>query len=200
MAQHREQRPPQDRGRQRLTARDWTDAALAAIGDGGLASVAVEPLAKRLGTTKGSFYWHFPNREALVEAALTRWEEINTEHVIEQVETESDPRRRLRSLFKAVPAAVAGDPVEVTLLASASHPQVAAVLQRVTERRVDFLTQIFTDLGFSPDEAQRRGLLAYTTHLGHIQLIHAVPRMLPATTDDQRLYLNTMLHVLLHQD
>src|SRR5262249_59889731 len=48
--------------RTRLSRQAWVDAALEALGEGGLASVAVVPLAERLGATKGSFYWHFRNR------------------------------------------------------------------------------------------------------------------------------------------
>ncbi|MBP8098362.1 MAG: helix-turn-helix transcriptional regulator, partial [Arenimonas sp.] len=54
----------------RLSAEDWARAALDVIAEQGLAAVAVEPLARRLGVTKGSFYWHFPSREALLVAAL----------------------------------------------------------------------------------------------------------------------------------
>ena len=56
----------------RLSAEDWAQAALDQIAEQGVASVAVEPLARRLGVTKGSFYWHFPSREALLVAALER--------------------------------------------------------------------------------------------------------------------------------
>ena len=52
----------------------WAEAALGAIATGGIKAVAVEPLAARLGVTKGSFYWHFADRRALIDAALERWE------------------------------------------------------------------------------------------------------------------------------
>ena len=58
----------------RLTADDWAQAALDLIAEQGVAAVAVEPLARRLRVTKGSFYWHFPSRDALLQAALERWE------------------------------------------------------------------------------------------------------------------------------
>src|SRR3546814_3926398 len=51
----------------RLSADDWAQAALEQIAEQGVLAVAVEPLARRLGVTKGSFYWHFPSREALLE-------------------------------------------------------------------------------------------------------------------------------------
>ena len=184
MTQKRD-RPPGG-GRRRLTAEDWADEALAAIGEGGLAAVAVEPLAVRLGTTKGSFYWHFDNRDALVEAALRRWEETRTEAVITSLAEEPDPLRRLRGLFARSVGRAVEDRLEVTLLATSGHPQVAAVLRRVAERRIGYLTQIFTELGFPPQEARRRGLLCYTVYLGHAQLNHAIGEALPSGEDLMR--------------
>ncbi|KOG66507.1 TetR family transcriptional regulator [Streptomyces griseoflavus] len=185
--------------RRRLTAQDWAEAALAAIGEGGLAAVAVEPIAARLGTTKGSFYWHFANREALVDAALERWEQSHTEAVITEPAAEPDPERRLRALFAYATAASAEDPLEVTLLATAADPRVAAALRRVTDRRVGHLAELFAALGFPEAEARRRGLLAYTAYLGHTQLSHAVPGSLPEGTDRDG-YLDSVLDTLLRQD
>src|SRR5688500_6338079 len=85
-----------------LSAEDWALAALDVIAEQGLAAVAVEPLARRLGVTKGSFYWHFPSREALLVAALERWERTEQETVFGKMEAVSDPRVRLRELFQLV--------------------------------------------------------------------------------------------------
>lgn len=135
--------------RKRLTADDWADAALAALVERGLAAVAVEPLAAGLGTTKGSFYWHFANRDALVAAALARWEESSTERIIRAMEAvEPDPAARLDALLRGATAAAVDDPREVRLLAASDHPEVAAALARVTERRVGYLAHLFELLGF----------------------------------------------------
>ncbi|MEV0319685.1 TetR/AcrR family transcriptional regulator [Streptomyces sp. NPDC050658] len=190
------QRQKKAAAKPRLSAQDWADAALAAIADGGLAAVAVEPLAVRLGTTKGSFYWHFANRDALIEAALNRWAEIHTEGTIQEVEAEPDPRRRIRLLFAEAIASATSDPLEVALLATASHPQVAEVMRRVTDRRVAYVAELFAALGFPEAEARRRGLLAYTVYLGHAQLGHAVPSALPAG-DEFGAYLDEALDVLM---
>ncbi|MEU5012049.1 TetR/AcrR family transcriptional regulator [Streptomyces sp. NPDC021749] len=193
----RQQRTKESGGvpRQRLTAQDWVDAALAAMGEGGLAAVAVEPLAARLGTTKGSFYWHFANREALIEAALERWEQLGTEAVITEVETEPDPGKRLRRLLLHATNWAAEDPLEVSLLATAAQPRVAAALARVTERRIGYVAALFVELGFAEEEARRRGLLAYTAYLGHTQLAHAVPRSLPDGAARER-YLDGVIDML----
>jgi AcrR family transcriptional regulator len=167
-----------------LSATDWTAAALQALAEGGLAAVAVEPLAVRLGATKGSFYWHFTGRDELIEATLAQWEKRGTEDVIAAADAEADVVTRLRELLRLVLGGVERQPalggVELALQATARHPLVAPVLVRVTQRRLAYLTRLFTELGFAPSEASRRGLLAYTAYLGHAQLMHATPALVPA--------------------
>lgn len=174
------------RNRERLTAENWTAAALAALADGGIAAVAVEPLATSLGATKGSFYWHFSNREALLEAALLEWERIDTEEVIALVESEADVRHRLRMLLAVAlgdDSERSGNRVELALQATAAHPLVAPVLARVTARRLSYLTEQFTALGFDAEQSRQRALLAYTAYLGHAQLAHATPTAAPADNE-----------------
>src|SRR3954471_1179055 len=83
----------------RLGPDDWTRVALAAVADKGVANISVERLARELGATKGSFYWHFKDRPALVGAALDRWEHEYTDRIIERLSDVSDPRERLRRLL-----------------------------------------------------------------------------------------------------
>lgn len=173
--------------RKRLTADDWARAAFEALATGGLPAVAVEPIAAGLGATKGSFYWHFSNRDALLEAALLLWELTETEDVITFVEAEPDMRARLRTLLAVAlgdaETHTRGNRVELALQASAGHPLVAPVLARVTRRRIGYLADMFAALGFAPDEARQRGLLAYTAYLGHAQLAHATPDATPAPAE-----------------
>jgi AcrR family transcriptional regulator len=171
--------PARRRGDTSLTADDWADAALDAIGGGGLAAVAIEPLAQHLGVTKGSFYWHYPNRAALVEAALARWEQVHTEAVIDMIESEPDPRARLVKLLRAVVGVAPTDRVEIALLASADHPAVAAATARVTERRVAYVAELYQALGDHRAVARRRAVIAVATYLGHLQLARAAPSVLP---------------------
>ena len=84
----------------RLSRDDWERAALDAIAEGGISAVAVEPLAAALGVTKGSFYAHFPSRDALIEATLTRWERSHSESLGELDEI-ADPAERLERVMLA---------------------------------------------------------------------------------------------------
>ena len=70
--------------------------------------MAVEPLAKELGTTKGSFYWHFADRNALLEATLGLWEARDTDRVIAAIDESQDVMTRLRNLLGLAFSSVLG--------------------------------------------------------------------------------------------
>lgn len=154
----------------RLSADDWALAALDVIAEQGLAAVAVEPLARRLGVTKGSFYWHFPSREALLAAALERWEKTEQETVFGKMEAVSDPRVRLRELFQLVAHEPTTHIIYSELLKALDHPVVKPVLSRVSLRRMDYLTASFRQAGLPRQEAQNRARLAYAAYVGFLQL------------------------------
>jgi AcrR family transcriptional regulator len=184
-------------GQRRLTRDDWTSAALGAIADGGLAAVAVEPLAARLGATKGSFYWHFENRDALLEAAISRWEQETTTDVVAEITgTDDAPASQFRRLVASVIERAEQDRVGPALLASAVHPSVGPALERVTAARLNLIATVLQRLGFPPSGARRRALLAYSAYLGHGQLAHSTPAVLPATKAGRRAYLNDAVRAL----
>ena len=184
-------------GPRRLTRDDWVTAALAAITGGGLAAVAVEPLAARLGATKGSFYWHFENRDALLEAAIRRWEKETTTDVVTEITAARDaPASQFRRLVAGVIERAEQDRVGPALLASAAHPAVAPALERVTAARLNLIATVFRRLGFPRAEARRRALLAYSAYLGHGQLAHSTPSALPATRAGRRAYLDDAIRAL----
>ncbi len=154
----------------RLSADDWARAALDQIAEDGVAAVAVEPLARRLGVTKGSFYWHFPSREALLKAALERWERVELEEVFARLESVADPRERMRELFRRVAHEVKSHVIYSELLKALDHPVVQPVMQRVSKRRLDYLMLAFRQVGMARAEAQNRARLAYAAYVGFLQL------------------------------
>ena len=181
----------------RLSRKDWIQAALAAIAEGGVAAVAVEPLAARLGTTKGSFYWHFANRDALLQAALAQWEEQTTTVVISEIKnTPDEPIDRLRRLIARVVTVAEQDAVGPALIANARHPAVKPLLTRVTEARIGVTVELLQGLGFDPDEARFRAMLAYSAYLGHAQLAHSTPELTAQTEQERRAYLEHVLQAL----
>lgn len=156
-------------GKTLLTRDDWIRAALDALATGGVAAVAVDRIAKAMGATRGSFYWHFSDRRDLVDAALAHWERESTVDRIPSLETVVDPAARPRVLFREVYEQPA-DAIEIALAASGADPLVAPVVARVTRRRRDALRRIFTELGCDEAEAEHRAWLAYGFYVGHHQL------------------------------
>jgi AcrR family transcriptional regulator len=184
-------------GQRRLSRDDWINAALGAIADGGLAAVGVEPLAASLGTTKGSFYWHFENRDALLQAAISRWEkETTTDVVADLTARPGAPASQFLRLVVTVIERAEQDRVGPALLASAAHPAVAPALERVTAARLGLIASVLRQLGFPAGESRRRALLAYSAYLGHGQLAHSTPGVLPATQAARRAYLDDAIRAL----
>ena len=153
-----------------LTADDWVTAAYDRFNTGGLAAVKVEPVARSLGATKGSFYWHFANRGALVDAVMARWEQVETDQIIAIADAGESPTERLEQLFAVVAARRSQPSGETTLYVDAAAEGVQPIVARVTERRIAYIAEILVELGFSRDEAVRRGTVATAVVLGMQQL------------------------------
>jgi len=161
----------------RLGPEEWTKAALAAIADKGTANVSVERLARELGATKGSFYWHFKDRPALIEAALQRWERDFTDRIIERLSDIADPRERFRNLLESAFENHPGVLIDANLLAAADDPPVGAALERVARKRLAFVDRIFAELGAAG--GSDRAILAFSAYVGLAQLRRTAPDLVP---------------------
>ena len=158
--------------KERLNEGAWVDIALRVLADDGVEAVRVEPLARALGVTKGSFYWHFADRRALLDASLERWERQATHDVIERVERDREaPDDRLRELTRLVFRH--GGPLDRAVRAWAAHDDAAAsAVARVDARRYGFVRELLEDHGLPRDTAAMRGRFLYTALVGeqHITL------------------------------
>ncbi len=182
--------------RQNLTAEDWARAALEVIASGGIEAVAVEPLARRLGVTKGSFYWHFPNREAVLREALKLWERGETEDVLARIGDEPDPYERIVKVFKEANAGYRAGRLYLAIAAAEDNPLVSEFVQRVSERRLSYLVECYEDLGFAPVSARHWARFAYATFMGNLQIRRDAPDLMPGgpAFDD---YLKLMIQTLI---
>jgi len=153
----------------RLSADDWARQALDQIAQQGVASVAVEPLARQLGVTKGSFYWHYPSRDALLQAALERWER-DEQAAYGALEAITSPVERLRTLFRLIAQHSKTHVIYSELLKAAGHPAVEAVLAHVLDRRIGFLFKCFREAGLSQKDAIHRARMTYAMYVGVLQL------------------------------
>lgn len=179
-----------------LSREAWGEAALEALAAGGLDAVAVEPLARRLGVTKGSFYWHFPSREALLREALALWERHETVDARAGVEDIADPYERIVRLFKQGNASYRAGRLYLALAAASDDPIVGEVVRRVSSNRLDYLNRCYCDLGLSPTDARLWSTFAYATFIGNQQVHRDTPEQFPKD-EEFRAYFKLMLRTLI---
>lgn len=172
-----------DGAAKRLDAAAWVEAGLDVLAAQGIDGVRVEPLAKQLAVTKGSFYWHFKDRAALVEAVLARWERRGTQDVIDELDQLPGPAQRLQQLFTHVIEYAAQGREDLALLASVDQPAVAAAMKRVAERRIDYVAAQLRLLGVPDPQAYTRASVAVSIYHGFNQLARIAPQTLPATDE-----------------
>ena len=164
-------------GQRPLTPDDWAKAALKAIARGGIDAVAVETVAAELGATKGSFYWHFKDRDALVQAALDKWEQRRTEVVIQDFEREPDAAARLKKILAAGFEFGPADRAEIVLLANPEHPAAVRAVRRVAQRRITYIAEQLEKLGWDATEALDRAVVLYDVYVGYMQMAHVTPNL-----------------------
>jgi AcrR family transcriptional regulator len=179
-----------------LSAEDWLREALEVIAEQGVQALAVEPLARRMGITKGSFYWHFSSRESLLEQALNRWEEHDSRNLSKSLGEIDHPRDRLESFFRRVGKEKLTHEVYSELCAAAGHPQVEPVLERVAERRMKHLSAAFEELGMERLVARSRARLTYSVYLGFLQLQkqHQTPSL---SSEEFEAYIEHVINTLI---
>lgn len=146
-----------------LSAADWLDLGLKVLATKGFTALKAEPLAKAIGVSRGSFYWHFADIGAFHVAVLNHWREIAAEQVISGVE------------------AAAGEPLAVLLRRTfgtklhleravrswaTSDATARQAVQAIDRRRLDYVANLLGEAGLGPAVAQARAQILYWAFLG----------------------------------
>lgn len=156
-----------DAARATLTPEVWVDAATEVLVDQGIDHVRVDVLAGQLGVTRGSFYWHFRDREDLLRRVLQAWSERTTEQLTRRLASaSSDPQAQLRDVvslpFRGRAAARAAR-IELAIRAWARRDETARLaVDAADAARIAYHAQVFASLGFATEEARMRAFLLYS--------------------------------------
>jgi AcrR family transcriptional regulator len=157
---------------QRLSREDWILAGFRALTEGGVAALRVEPVARALGATKGSFYWHFADPADWRAAMLTYWEDTAYLRVIADLAALPPGAPRLAALTtRAVTgtrdAAHGGLAAEPALRDWARYaPDVAQTVARVDAGRAAFVAQCLADMRGDGRDTTIAGRAVYAAYLG----------------------------------
>jgi AcrR family transcriptional regulator len=147
---------------------DWVDEGLKLVAQQGIDAVKVERVATALGVTKGSFYWHFRDRDALLKALLTRWEAIATQSVIARVDASGGTAAdRLTTLIQSVSQSTRAARYEQAIRAWAARDKHAkAVVQTVDAKREAYVQALLVEHGLPAARAKTRARMLYLALLG----------------------------------
>ena len=149
-----------------LTPDTWIAAATDVLELDGIDAVRVDVLAKKLAVTRGSFYWHFRDREDLLRCVLQAWRAAATENLTRRLEGASkDPREQLRDVI-SLPfrgrSALRASRIEMAIRAWARRDDaVRQVVDESDAARIGYISQVFSGLGFGLAEARHRALIVY---------------------------------------
>src|SRR5215467_12259207 len=150
---------------ERLTAQDWIDFALTTLAREGFEALKADVLARKLGVSRGSFYWHFSDLGTFHTRVIEHWRQRTTEAIIADLERYDSREERLEALVRR---GFGHDGVlEVRMRAWAdTHAEAARVLSDIDRRRREYIEQMLVDAGIAPSPATTRAQILYWTYLG----------------------------------
>ncbi|MEO0937911.1 MAG: TetR/AcrR family transcriptional regulator [Pseudomonadota bacterium] len=142
---------------QRLSRDKWIQAGFDALPDGGAVALRAEVLARRLGTTKGSFYWHFDDVPAFHAAMLDSWKRDAFAAIVGEMEQDNPTAERLKRFGALVTIDAAGAALRAWGL---SNPDALAAVQQVDEERLTYITALMNGLGVTDPDYPRAAYAA----------------------------------------
>ncbi len=154
-----------------LTRENWIDFALQRLTEEGIDKVTITGLARELSVTKGSFYWHFKDRDDLLQAMLVRWEESGSKLVFDEVErVGGDAVRRLKHLSDIVIRRY-GDQLNLELALrdwGRKDLKIANILRQEDEKRIDYISGLFVEIYGDVKVAEAKAWLLFSLFVGEI--------------------------------
>lgn len=151
----------------------WLDAAYDLLVEGGVEAVKVMPLAARLGLSRTSFYWHFPDREALLAGLIARWQSRNTAQLIAR--TEAPAATVAEAMLNVCDLWITPEQFDSRLefairTWAQTDPALARTLADTDEERIQALARMFLRFGLPESEARIRAQTVYLTQIGYISM------------------------------
>jgi AcrR family transcriptional regulator len=148
-----------------LSAKDWLDQGLKTLAENGFMALKAEPLARAMGVSRGSFYWHFADVQAFHAAVLAHWREVAAERIIADIEAAAGNGNPLQHLLRRVFGERLALESAVRSWATVD-PAAKAAVHAIDRRRLGYVEGLLTASGLSADVARARAQILYWAFLG----------------------------------
>ena len=169
-----------------LSAQDWLDQGLRTLAERGFTALKAEPLAKAMGVSRGSFYWHFADIGAFHTAILKRWREVAAEQIIANLEATSQHDDPVAVLLRQAFGGRLALENAVRTWATVD-PLVRSAVQAIDRRRLSYVEGMFKRAGVPPAVARARAQILYWAFLGFALSDKPLPRTRQAEVLDELL-------------
>jgi len=151
-----------------LSAKDWLDLGLSVLAERGFTALKAEPLAKAMGVSRGSFYWHFADIAAYHAAILWHWREVAAEQIIAGLEASSPVEGPLPLLLRQAFGGRLALEKAVRTWATLDPLARTAVLA-IDRRRLSYVEKLLREAGLAPELAVARAQILYWAFVGSAQ-------------------------------
>jgi AcrR family transcriptional regulator len=158
-----------------LSAKDWLDQGLRTLAERGFTALKAEPLAKAMGVSRGSFYWHFADIGAFHAAILKHWREVAAEQIIANLEATADNDNPVQLLLRQAFGGRLALEKAVRTWATVD-PGARAAVQAIDRRRLSYVEGMLRASGLSLDAARARAQILYWAFLGYAMSDKPLPR------------------------
>ena len=151
---------------------DWLNVALEVLVEHGIEAVQITRMARRLGLTRGSFYWHFEDREDLLEAMIAAWRERNTGVIVGALQEAKSLTDGILRLFAVWVDHRKFDPSLDQAIRDWARraPEVLAAVETEDASRIEAITAFFRRFGFGEPDAFIRARIIYFTQVSYYAL------------------------------
>jgi AcrR family transcriptional regulator len=175
-----------------LSAKDWLDQGLKVLAAKGFTALKAEPLAKAMGVSRGSFYWHFADIAAFHAEILKYWREVAAERIITGVEAAAKDQPPLSVLLRRT---FSGRLVLEKAVRSwaASDAGARSAVQAIDRRRLDYVAGLLAAEGVALETAQARAQILYWAFLGFALSDRPLPQPQHETVIDE------LIRIALHK-
>ncbi|MBX7434238.1 TetR/AcrR family transcriptional regulator [Mycobacterium sp. Y57] len=146
------------------------DTGLDVLSDLGYGGLKLAEVCQRLGVTSGSFYHYFASWSVYTNELVAHWYEGLTVNVVEAVQAEPDPRKRIDSLIHAGLLLPHGAEAAIRVW-SAIDPEVRAVQAEVDRQRHDAMYQCALEILATPRQAELFAAWAVYLLVGYEQTL-----------------------------
>ena len=169
-----------------LSAKDWLDQGLRTLASDGFTALKAEPLAKAIGVSRGSFYWHFADIGAYHAAILKHWREVAAEQIIANLEASANDDNPLALLLRQAFGARLTLEKAVRTWATLD-PSARRAVQAIDRRRLSYVERLLKRSGVAPDVARARAQIFYWAFLGYALSDKPLPQARQAAVLDELL-------------